>query len=297
MPHSKTIPLAACLVVLLMAACSSDSPETNVTGPVLQPGVSDDPAIRNTDLDLEVKLGMFYENIKTEPLSQTHETITQVGEPLNPLLWGSASRVEYNFLESRGRIKMNAAARILANTLNALQPPIGFKEIVVGKATLMREFTVEETENPGTALAGSVIRFDTAWLGRLWSTGLRAETGYEIRFIMRDLTEGRVKIDHKLASNSITGEIRKIAVKGIPIPVVVPGWSKDQTEDERHAFPIPLITGHTYRIQVSLELTATSGMLGTVWTSFDRRTYDTNLGGYSETGFLDFKNIDLDIGN
>jgi len=291
-------------LIFLLGSCSSSDDTADPPAPTAPPSnVSTDPAIRDTGLDLIVMPDMFYVDILTEKLSQTNEVVTRDHEPvcscepLCPACWVSDSEVIFSFAPLDGRMKSWSLAAVRNTKIPVGPPPLpSFSETCVGRTTLMREFTVDDNGTPGTALAGSVVRFNTAWLGRLYSGGTLTEASYEVRFIMRDLTEGNVKIDQKLADNTIKGELRKILVKGVFVPVVVPGWSVDETDDERHAFPIPLITGHSYRIQVTLTLTTVSGVL-TAWSSFNNPLPGVDLGGFVDNGFLEFSKIDLDIGN
>ena len=106
--------------------------------------------------------------------------------------------------------------------------------------------------------------------------------------------------EETIAANSVQGKLKLVAVKGVPIPLVIPQWSIDRADDETFARPIILKTGRRYRIQLRLILTARSAFEppwgAKAWFSNELDNLPTELlNEFIEPGFLQWENITIKL--
>lgn len=289
-------------LILVVGACSSDSPqEPNIN----QSNVSDDPAITDVSLALNVSPGWLYEGLATERLSQTNCSITQNRDPNDPADWVSLSECEKHFDAENGRMQPHAFshvnAKICDTSLGVICPPNTYYETVTTRTSLMREFEVTRSGSESVSLIGSSIWFDASWFGRIIGTAPQTVGSYEISFRLRDLTEGNLALDEQIAFNSKSGTFKLIAVKGVPIPLVLPQWSRDEFDGKVIARPLPLKSGHRYRISLTIELIAKGSLIPPydAFASFGDPLISlpgVDLGGWDDPGFIEWKNIRIQVG-
>lgn len=306
--HQRHMVVAVIIIMLGVASCSSDSDPVE---PSSGGNVSSDPAIRDTELELVIKPGLLYKNIKTTPLPQDNCTTSRSAGIALP---GSQSYsdCEKSFNAENGRIKTSALSLVAPSPLcvpllfifplnlvgNCVLSP-GYFQTVEARTSLIREFEVEQSGGESRALNGT-ISFNHAWLGRIVSLGVTGRASYLIDFRIRDVGLDTEIFRETLAENSVNGQIRKIGVKGVQIPVPVPGWSIDRTPDETFSRPIIIETGHRYRIQLRLRLTSKGsyepGFGAAGWFSEPPGLIEVDfLSGFAVPGFLEWKDITIKL--
>jgi PKD repeat protein len=259
--------------------------------------ISSDEAIRNIDLPLVLFSKMLYSNIKPRTIVKEGCRVERLKDPILDI-WDSWSKCERVYDPSNGQMKAYTyAGAAQSNCYNNCLIP-GFKEQTTVTYSMIREFSVAGDTIDGKIiekdLAGSIISFNLRWLGRLVSGGPGGISSSKIEFYFIDTTEGQEKEYEKFDDSSITGQWKLVTVKGVPLPLPIPGWQKNEVEDNLFVTNLALTTGHSYHIRIDLTLETRSDVFALLqhsWTDFKNRGIFNK-----EEGFIRWSDIVIDVG-
>jgi len=218
---------------------------------------------------LEVHPGVTYENLMSEGQS--------VSDCNNPIIHGCNYDVDLS--ENWIRAVINPSVP-------------GHDQLAVA---IYKDFTVAPSASGNeNNLVGSFLNVKIRYAGHLEGMGVFQRAGFEIQFYVRDLGNSDLMSTQSIADGQVAGTIEASPPDFIPFPA---RDFQTASNEEQIALPLPLTTGHEYRIVLHLKLDANRFNPSLIVSSDFLAPVAANWNSLFDFGGVKWSNLSLTVGS